>query len=109
VQTVGQVLRSRRLGLGLTLTEVAKRAKCSTATVCAYETGYAKRMDLVMLKRVAKVLKIASVELAYRFYWQHRPAEITGAGMGKFLGLVRFEEKLERQINSLTRRLAQER
>ena len=60
---IGEMLKERREGLGLTREQLAKKAKVTTAYVSMMEAGKRKNPSLDVLRKLAKALGVPVTEL----------------------------------------------
>lgn len=69
--SIGQILKNRRLELGYTLEDIAKKIGTSKQTIQRYEAGIISNIPSDKIEALAKVLQITP---AYLMGWENTPA-----------------------------------
>ncbi len=72
-ETIGERIRNRRVAMGLSVDEVAKRLGKNRATVYRYESNEIENLPLSILEPLAKVL---GVDQAYLMGWEKELSDL---------------------------------
>ena len=72
-ETIGERIRNRRIAMGLSVDEVAKRLGKNRATVYRYESNEIENLPLSILEPLAKVL---GVDQAYLMGWEKELSDL---------------------------------